>query len=540
MTVQAASAAERAGRPAVGGRPRGWRPLAVVVVVIGLAATAVLSWITYTVNNHNERRLLKLQVEQTGTVLQVILPSIQTPLASAAEIAATSGGDPVPFRTYMTAYVGAKGTFASVSLWRIDGHVPVPVTVVGAAPDLQPDAAAASFFASTLGKSTVNVIGPLGSGSRRRLGYGFAAAGARPKFAVYAESALPPDKKVKIAADSPFADLRFALYLGTTQRPDNLLETNVDLPVPGPTAMVVVPFGSSKLTLVAGAKGQLGGTLSGAVWWVVAIAGTIVSAVAGFAANRLVQRRRAAEHLTAEVQYLLREQRSIAESLQRALLPQALPDVPGLEVGVRYIPGFLGAEIGGDWYDIMRLDDRRFFFVVGDVSGRGVAAGAVMAQLHFAIRGFVSEGHQPAKVLDALGGLLDVTRDHHFATVLCGIADVDSHEVTIANAGHLPPLLMTAEGSSYLTTIVGPPIGVRATGPYEQVVLTVPQQATVLAYTDGLIERRGETLDDGMNRLHELTVDTSPSLDGLLGTLVSTLGQHDSDDTAILGMRWLN
>ena len=76
--------------------------------------------------------------------------------------------------------------------------------------------------------------------------------------------------------------------------------------------------------------------------------------------------------------------------MQRALLPQELPDVPGVEVGVRYIPGFVGVQIGGDWYDVIRLDERRFFFVVGDVSGRGVAAGSVMAALHFAIRGFVS------------------------------------------------------------------------------------------------------------------------------------------------------
>jgi serine phosphatase RsbU (regulator of sigma subunit) len=226
--------------------------------------------------------------------------------------------------------------------------------------------------------------------------------------------------------------------------------------------------------------------------------------------------------------------------LQRALLPQELPEVPGVEVGVRYIPGFVGVEIGGDWYDVIRLDEHRFFFVVGDVSGRGVAAGAVMAALHFAIRGFVSEGHQPAKILDTLTGLLDVTRDHHFATVLCGIVDIDSHEMTIANAGHLPPLLISAEGTSYLATNVGPPIGVKSKLPYEQVTLKVPAKATVLTYTDGLIERRGETLDDGMNRLQELTVDASTPLEDLLGTLVATLGRHDSDDdTAILGMRWL-
>ena len=125
--------------------------------------------------------------------------------------------------------------------------------------------------------------------------------------------------------------------------------------------------------------------------------------------------------------------------------------------------------------------------------------------------------------------------------MLCGIADVAAHEVTIANAGHLPPLLISSEGTSFLATSVGPPIGVKNKVPYEQVTLRVPDKATVLTYTDGLIERRGETLDDGMSRLQELTDGSSTPLEELLGTLVSTLGRHDSDDdTAILGMRWLS
>lgn len=521
---------------------RRWNPLAVVVVVLGLILAAVLSWITYAVNSHNERRLLNLQVEQASTVIQVALPTIQTALASAVEIATNTDGSPARFRSYMSDYVGAPpATFVSGSLWRIDGARPRLLAVVGQQPDLGSDpAVVARLFAPAAAKTVLHVAGPLGAGPTRRLGYGVAATGAKPRYAVYAESALPADKKVKTPKSTPFGDLRFALYLGHAQTPAQLLEANVDLPVPGPTSTVSIPFGTSSFTLVAGANGQLGGSLSAALWWIVALAGLVLSLLSGFATNRLIQRRRAAEQLIDEVQFLLSEQRGIAESLQRALLPHELPDVPGVDLGVRYIPGFVGVEIGGDWYDVIQLEAGRFFFVVGDVSGRGVAAGTVMAALHFAIRAFVSEGHQPAEVLNALSGLLDVTRDHHFATVLCGIADVTAHELTMANAGHLPPLLISAEGSDFLATKVGPPIGVKGAGRYEQVTLTVPAKATVLSYTDGLIERRGETLDDGMNRLQELTVDANTPLESLLGTLVSTLGRHDSDDdTAILGMRWV-
>jgi serine phosphatase RsbU (regulator of sigma subunit) len=242
------------------------------------------------------------------------------------------------------------------------------------------------------------------------------------------------------------------------------------------------------------------------------------------------------------VQQLLGQQRSIAETLQSALLPEDIPPIPGIEVAVRYIPGATGVEIGGDWYDVLPLDDHRFFFVVGDVSGRGVRAGAVMASMHFAIRGFVSEGHSPATILDILSGMLHIGRHGHFATVLCGIADIDSHELTMANAGHLPPLLIDDVGGQFLSTQVGPPIGVTAHTPYGTTTFSVPAHATLIAYSDGLVERRNEDLDHGLQRLEKSAVSAhGASLEDVLTTVVTELTQDAADDdTAILGLRWLN
>jgi serine phosphatase RsbU (regulator of sigma subunit) len=515
--------------------------LTIAVLLVGLVTTAALSWVSYTVNSHNESRLLDLQARQTGTLLQVVIPSIQTPLASATALASTSDGNPASFRTYISTYVGQQGPFTSVSLWNLTGPTPSLVTVVGSTPVLESvPGRAASFLAGTRRSPGLSVVGPLGT-TAPRVGFAYLPTGQPASYAVYAESMLPANRRVAAIAGTPYADLRFALYLGRTTNAQALLETNAPhLPMTGRIATVVVPFGTGSLTLVASSASDLGGTLSAARWWIIALIGVLVAAGAAVMTERLVRRRTAAEHLTYEVQHLLAEQRSIAESLQQALLPKTMPDIAGMQLAARYIPGANGVDIGGDWYDIVPVDDRRFFFVVGDVSGRGVSAGTIMAALHFAIRGFISEGHPPGKILDTLSRLLSISRDKHFATVLCGLADIDRHEITIANAGHLPPLLIGDGVSSFVSTQVGPPIGIDNDGPYQSVTIKVAPRTTMLAYTDGLVERSGEPLDVGLARLKNFAITDGESLDALLSTIVTEL-EHDghNDDTAILGVRWL-
>jgi serine phosphatase RsbU (regulator of sigma subunit) len=515
--------------------------LGLAVLAVGLALTGVLSWVCFEVNTHNESRLLDLQVKQTAALLQVVLPSIQTPLASAVEIAATGNGDRAAFRTYMNDYLGPKGTFVSASLYRLSPGPPRLVTTAGVPPLLaQTPGATARVLAKAATTMKLTISGPI-TGDPYRVGYAFVAARSGPDYAVYAESALPDGRKAPLDPASAFGNLRFALYLGASVSPDTLLESNVDsLPVRGRTSKVVVPFGGSELTLVARSSVHLGGTLLGLLWWVVALAGTVLTVVAALTAERLVHRSRAAERLTAEVQTLLGEQRNLAETLQHALLPKAVPLIDGMELAARYIPGVNGVEIGGDWYDVIPLTRDRFFFAVGDVSGRGVEAGTVMASLLFAIRGFVSEGHSPDAVLTSLTRVLRIDREGHFATVVCGVADVARHEVTLANAGHLPLLLVSGERSEFVASPVGPPIGVTTDYRYTATTVPVPPGATLLAYTDGLVERRGETVDDGLRRLHESAV-TARAGDGSVVTTVLTdlAADRGDDDTAILELRWL-
>jgi serine phosphatase RsbU (regulator of sigma subunit) len=211
-----------------------------------------------------------------------------------------------------------------------------------------------------------------------------------------------------------------------------------------------------------------------------------------------------------------------------------------VDLAFRYLPGASGVDIGGDWYDVIPLDDTRFMIVVGDVSGRGVRAGAVMASLRFAIRAFASQGDSPPVILAKLTRLVDVDHDDHFATVQCAIVDVAGSTVAIASAGHPNPLLLYGDVVQFVDTPVGAPVGVTRSAVYESVSVSVPPHATLLAFTDGLFERRGESIDDGLERLRRAARCGGGSLEALLTEIVQAQASDDvHDDVAILGVRWI-
>jgi serine phosphatase RsbU (regulator of sigma subunit) len=279
--------------------------------------------------------------------------------------------------------------------------------------------------------------------------------------------------------------------------------------------------------------------------WIFAVLGLLLSTTAAWITERLVRGRRTAERdsaqireLYSELATLFRQQRTTSETLQRALLPRNSPHIPGMDFAVKYEPGAQGLEIGGDWYSIVAIDDAHFLFVIGDVSGHGLSAATVMAELRFTIRAYALEGNSPATILEKCSKQLDVTNGH-FATVLIGSVDVARHEITLANAGHLNPLLLTGEERSFIETALGVPLGVSGDS-YDSVTISVPPRSSVIAFTDGLIERRGENLDIGLARLAAAADDGTLSLENLLTKVLSDLAYDASeDDIAMLGLRWL-
>jgi serine phosphatase RsbU (regulator of sigma subunit) len=524
---------------------------ALVVLVVGLVVTGVLTWLSAAQYSKNEARLLRLRAGDAASEVTAIVPAIQTPLASAAALANATGGDRAKFMQFIAPYVGtgANGEFVSASLWRVGAGARGPVAVVGAAPALAGSPAQAQAFLARAAKSsTLSVIG-LFQGPAPRLGYGFTGVGVSGPFAAYGESALPRDRYSAVQSNSAFSDLNYAVYLGRSRTPSNLLATSArQVPLPGHPTVLRVPFGDSVITLAVTARGPLEGSLPQRLPWLIAIAGLLLTAGATMLTARLIARRRHAEQLALrledaaeENQRLYDEQRGIAQTLQRALLPDALPQPPGLQVGARYEPGVRGVEVGGDWYDLIVLDQDRLLLVVGDVSGRGLRAAATMASLRYAIRAYAAQGDPPATILSKLSALLSVKTNGQLATVLCALVDRRAHAVSITSAGHLPPLLIRPGRVELVSAPVGIPVGVESAPSYTSTDIPSPPGATLIAFTDGLVERRGESIEVGLARLRERALENNASLEDLLARLVDQLRDDGTeDDTAIAGIRWLN
>lgn len=524
---------------------RGWAPhaAAAVVLVVGLGITITLSVVTSGGHQRTNAKLLALETRLISDDIAAAEPLyVEDHLGGAASLAAATDGSAATFARELSGSGTAKGAFVTASLWRLGGASPRQITRVGTRPLLAPAGAAMSALLHRAAASRTFAVTKITAGRTARLGYATAATGAGGSFAAYAEVALPAGGRAAEPASSPVSDLNIAVYLGRAQTRAALLEASAAVPLRGTTQVTRIPFGDTVLTLTTSARGSLTGSLGVILPWAIGVGGAALTILGALLAERLVRRRARAERVSSEIGRLYVEQRSVAETLQRAILPDQAPAIPGMQIAVRYLPGVSGTEVGGDWYDVVPLGGGRFVFVVGDVSGRGVRAAAMMASLHYASRAYALEGHPPAVILDQLTRTMDIAEDGHFATVLCGLVDVSTHEVALASAGHLPPLVCGGDGASLVQAKPGSPIGISGGAAFEPTLLTTAARGTLIAYTDGLVERRGETLDTGLKRLLQTATDRcGSSLDDLLTSLVSELtGDSPTDDIALIGLRWLN
>lgn len=521
--------------------------LPLVTLIVGVAATAALVLVSAAQYTRNENRLLGLRVRDAAVVLSGALASIQTPLTSTAELADATGANPAKFRRFVAPYAGAPPThqFVSMSLWRSSDLAAGPVVVAGMAPEIG-TAQAQAFLAHAERSPRLSVLG-LVHASDARLGYALSTPGVKGGYIAYAEQRLPASRHSRLQNNSSFVGLDYAIYLGRSQRPADLLVSNKPrLAATERHRATTVPFGDTYLTLVMGTPGPLAGTLPQRLPWIIGVLGLILSLAAAHATRRLNKRRRDAERLArrlevsaSENRRLYAEQRGIAQTLQHALLPERLPHPGGLETGGRYEAGEQGVEIGGDWYDLIELDEDRVLLVVGDVSGRGLRAATTMAALRYAIRAYAAQSDPPETILTKLTHLISVAEDGQMATVLCALVDARQMEITLTSAGHLPPLLLSDGHGSFIDGEVGLPIGVEAGTEYQSTTVTVAPGSTLVAYTDGLVEVRGESIDEGLERLRRAAEGERGPVSDMLGRLVSELtGGPAEDDIAIVGVRW--
>lgn len=262
-----------------------------------------------------------------------------------------------------------------------------------------------------------------------------------------------------------------------------------------------------------------------------------VSLMSLFLATLVTERRRAIRSLEGGYE---REHR-IAETLQRSMLPDRMPDVPDIAIAARYLPATADVKVGGDWYDALTLADGRIFVAIGDVAGRGTPAAATMGQLRMAARAYALDGAQPATAVAKLNALLLELHPAEMATLVYLHLDPETGEIQMTNAGHPPPLLIGADGQSqFMDGVLGPPVGVSPFAGYKEATARLEPGGALVLFTDGLVERRRTPLDDGLRRLREVVrrpqADAQTACDHLLDAMV---GRGVDDDVALIVIRRL-
>jgi serine phosphatase RsbU (regulator of sigma subunit) len=235
-------------------------------------------------------------------------------------------------------------------------------------------------------------------------------------------------------------------------------------------------------------------------------------------------------------------ERATALTLQRSLLPTGLSAPSTVEVRHRYLPGSKMIEVGGDWYESIALPGGRVALVVGDVAGHGVRAAVTMGRLRTAIRTLARLELPPAETLQQLDELMHDLgqREPHFATCVYAVYDAVTGSCEVASAGHLPPLLVSPDGTSqFLDVSPAPPLGI-GSGPIQTRTFKIKDGSLIVLYTDGLVEKRAADIDEGLTRLQETFGPGSasrPLEDLCKATLAGVYADDQRDDIAVLMAR---
>jgi serine phosphatase RsbU (regulator of sigma subunit) len=235
-----------------------------------------------------------------------------------------------------------------------------------------------------------------------------------------------------------------------------------------------------------------------------------------------------------------------AVALHRSLLPTALPVMPGLDLAARYVTG--SGTVGGDWYDVFVLPDGRLGVVVGDVAGSGLAAAVIMGRMRSALRAYVLEAPDPATALRMLDRKIQYFEPDAMATVLYGLYTPETGEFTASSAGHLPPVLAAPNATAALLPLrPDPPIGIADDPQRRSTTAFLPPGALLCCFTDGLVERRDQSIDHGIEKLaavldEQIAAGTSrggttepPAEDACAAVMRALVGHAPApDDIAVL------
>jgi serine phosphatase RsbU (regulator of sigma subunit)/anti-sigma regulatory factor (Ser/Thr protein kinase) len=234
---------------------------------------------------------------------------------------------------------------------------------------------------------------------------------------------------------------------------------------------------------------------------------------------------------------LFEQERHIAETLQRSLLPEQLPQIPGMDVAVRYLPAGAGMEVGGDWFDMLELGDGRVALAMGDVVGRGVRAAALMGKLRTSLEAYAFDGRSPEQVVERLHSLMERQHRSEMATLLYVVIEPDRASAELACAGHMPLLIRGASGEArFPAGDVSPPLGALPFVRFQAFRVDLEPGSSLLLFTDGLVEVRGTSIELRLEELRR-AVETGPSApEALCDVLLERMLGHEEpqDDVALL------
>jgi serine phosphatase RsbU (regulator of sigma subunit)/anti-sigma regulatory factor (Ser/Thr protein kinase) len=360
-------------------------------------------------------------------------------------------------------------------------------------------------------------------------------------------TAIASDTAAILLADEQRDVLNVRAALGVEGRGTPSFRMAFDHPVAGRAAVhgeTVVIADAAELELAPHVAGELGSLAvvplraSGRILGVLH-AGT--RRVRPFTSEDIELLHLAAERVAIAVDraQLFEREHRIAETLQRSLLPERLPELPGVQLAARYVPGGSDVQVGGDWYEVVPLAGGRLGAAVGDVVGRGIRAAAAMGQFRNAMRALALEGLSPGRLLDRLSEL-SIGLGREFATATMLEFDPTTGIVSYSSAGHPPALVLPPGGEPrFLGGGRSTPLGVEPGMAYPEAVAQITPGSTILVYTDGLIERRDETLETGLARLRA-AAGGEPDPERLLDRVLDTLTvEHREDDVAILAIRYV-
>lgn len=256
-----------------------------------------------------------------------------------------------------------------------------------------------------------------------------------------------------------------------------------------------------------------------------------------------MQERSQAEEQLSQEEARARREHQIAVTLQRTLLPDRIPRIPTVALAARYVPATEDMEVGGDWYDVIQLRDGLIGLAIGDVAGHGLQAAAAMGQLRMAVRAYAVQDPSPVTVMSSVHRLFSHLPMPEMVTLTYLVFDPVSRTLRFTNAGHPPPLVVGGGHSRYLEDGLSSPLGVTAEGDFTETVHELRPGATLLLYTDGLVERRNESIQVGLDRLLGQALEhEGADVDELCDRILSMLIESDrvADDIALVAMRPLS